>query len=293
MEEGWVNRSEYPFQPHYLPVDGGKMHYVDEGQGQPVVMVHGTPTWSFLYRHFIRGLAPDYRVLAPDHIGFGLSDKPAQWGYRPADHARNLASFIEQVGLRDLVLIVHDFGGPIGLSYALDHPDNVRALVICNTFLWSLKGDSNYELPNRLFNNPLGRFLYKRLNFSPVVLVRSSWGDKKTLTPEIHRHYTQAFPTPAQRQSTWTLLRELLGSSEWYESLWQRRDRIRHLPALLLWGMKDFAFKEKELARLASVFERPRVERLPDVGHFVPDEAGQRVLPLVRAFIAGTTAVIT
>ena len=288
MNSDWVNRSEYPFQPHFMPVEGGQMHYIDEGAGRPVVMVHGTPTWSFLYRHLIRGLSSHYRVVAPDHIGFGLSDKPPDWTYLPSDHARNLQTLIERLGLKDITLIVHDFGGPIGLSYALEHPENVRSLVICNTFLWSLKGERAFEMPNRLFNNAVGRFLYKRMNFSPAVIVRSAWGDKASLTPEIHRHYTQAFPTPADRQGTWTFMRELLGSSEWYQSLWARRDRIRDKPALLLWGMKDIAFKEKELTRLAEIFDHPQVVRYPAVGHFVPDEAGQVILPVVKAFLNAT-----
>jgi haloalkane dehalogenase len=285
VNDNWIDRSEYPFDPHHLSVEGGQMHYVDEGQGRPLVLVHGTPTWSFLYRHLIRGLSPHFRVIAPDHIGFGRSDKPEDWSYRPADHARNLEALIEHLDLHDLTLVVHDFGGPIGLSYALNHPENVRSVVIFNTFLWSLKGDPAFETPNRLFNNPFGRFLYKRMNFSPAVIVRMAWGDKKTLTPAIHRHYTGAFPAPVQRQGTWTFMRELLGSSEWYDSLWARRDQIRDKPALLLWGMQDFAFKEKELVRLAGVFEHPQVVRLPEVGHFVPDEAGLRVLPVIRAFV--------
>jgi haloalkane dehalogenase len=223
VNDTWIDRIEYPFPPHYQEVDGGQMHYVDEGQGRALVMVHGTPTWSFLYRHLIRGLSAGYRVVVPDHIGFGLSAKPPGWTYRPSDHARNLEALIEQLGLRDVTLVVHDFGGPIGLSYALNHPDNVRSLVIFNTFLWSLKGDSAFETPNRLFNNPLGRFLYKRMNFSAARLVPMSWGDKKTLTPAIHRHYTGAFPTPAERQGTWSFMRALIGSSDWFDSLWARR----------------------------------------------------------------------
>lgn len=286
MNNNWVDRSLYPFEPHYHRVEGGQMHYVDEGQGRPLVMVHGTPTWSFLYRHLIRGLSPSYRVIAPDHIGFGLSEKPAGWSYLPADHARNLETLIEHLDLRDITLVVHDFGGPIGLSYAINHPENVRSLVIFNTFFWSLKGDPAFERPNRLFNNSIGRFLYKRMNFSASQIVRMAWGDKKTLTPVIHRQYKAAFPTPAERQGTWTFMRELLGSSDWYNSLWARREAIRHMPALLLWGMKDFAFQEKELTRLASIFDRPKIIRCPSTGHFVPDEAGQSLLPEIQVFLA-------
>jgi haloalkane dehalogenase len=110
----WVDRREYPFEPRTLDVDGARMSYLDEGEGAPIVMVHGTPTWSFLYRHLIRELRSRYRCVAPDHLGFGLSDRPRGWSYRPEDQAGNLARLIERLALEDLTLVVHDYGGPIG-----------------------------------------------------------------------------------------------------------------------------------------------------------------------------------
>jgi haloalkane dehalogenase len=281
----WVDRGVYPFQPHDIKVDGGRMHFVDEGQGRPLVMVHGTPTWSFLYRCLIDDLSSSFRVVAPDHIGFGLSDKPGDWTYRPQDHARNLETLIEQLGLKDIVLLVHDFGGPIGLSYALDHPENVSALVIFNTFLWSLKGDPSFERVNRLFNNGIGRWLYLKQNFSAKVIVRSAWGKHRPLTPTLHRQYTAAFPDAKSRQGTWQFMQSLLGESAWYESLWERRDHLADKPALLLWGMRDIAFKEKERARWKNLFAKARAIAYPQVGHFVPDEAGPESVEEVRAFL--------
>src|SRR5690606_27916773 len=128
----WLDRTAYPFRSRVMDLAEGRIHYVDEGQGTPLLMVHGTPTWSFLYRKLIAALAPDYRCVALDHLGFGLSDKPRDGHYRPEDHARRLREFVERLDLRDIVLVVHDFGGPIGLSYAIDRPDNVRALVLGN-----------------------------------------------------------------------------------------------------------------------------------------------------------------
>jgi haloalkane dehalogenase len=285
MYPDWINASEYPFQPHYLELEAGRMHYVDEGQGDPVLMVHGTPTWSFLYRHLIKGLSSHYRVIAPDNLGFGLSDKPSGWSYRPQDHARNLTCLIEKLDLKGINLVVHDFGGPIGLSCAIEHPENVRRIVIFNTFLWSLRGDPAFERPSRMFNNAFGRFVYEQLNFSPEIMVRTAWGDKKKLTREIHRHYTRALPTSADRQGTWVFVQELLGSSDWYESLWDRRENIRAKPALILWGMKDIAFKEKELARMESLFTDVRTVRFPAAGHFLQDEEGPRIVPLVLDFL--------
>lgn len=284
MTDSWIDREAYPFHPNYLPVDGGQMHYVDEGQGRPIVMVHGTPTWSFLYRNQIKSLASDLRIVAPDHIGFGLSDKPANWPYRPQDHARNLEMLVNSLDLKDILLVVHDFGGPIGLSYALDHPDNVRGIVIANTFLWSLRNDPAFETPNRLFNNAFGRWLYLSHNFSARVIIRSAWGKKRPLTPAVHRQYIQALPDPVSRLGTWGFLQSLLGESEWYDSLWARRECITAKPALILWGMRDFAFKEKELKRWEGVFSNVRVVRYQQVGHFVPDEASEDVNEEIRRF---------
>ena len=258
----WVDRNLYPFESHYIDVDGGRMHYVDEGTGPVVVLVHGTPTWSFLYRSLIRDLSRDHRVIALDHIGFGLSDKPAQWSYRPGDHARNLETLIERLALRDVTLIVHDFGGPIGLSYATRHPENVRALVLFNTWLWSLEGTPAEKL-SRFMAGGIGRFLYTRLNFSPKVIIKAAFGDKSKLTREVHRHYISVFPTSSERQAPWMLAKELIGSSDWYTSLWNQRERFAGKPSLVLWGMKDPAFKADALARWTSTLTSAHVVQFP------------------------------
>ena len=115
----WLNEQEYPFKPHYFDVGPGRIHYVDEGSGETVVMVHGSPVWSFIYRHLIKGLQANYRCIALDHLGFGLSDKPQKWIYTPEAHSDNLTKLIEHLQLKDITLVVHDFGGPIGLHYAI------------------------------------------------------------------------------------------------------------------------------------------------------------------------------
>lgn len=281
----WIDRTEYPFTAHFLDLAMGRMHYVDEGQGQPIVMVHGTPTWSFLYRDLIKALASTYRCIAPDHIGFGLSDKPEHWSYRPPDHARNLRTLIERLDLQNIILVVHDFGGPIGLSYAIEHPENVRGLVLFNTWMWSLQGDPDIERASKLFSGPVGKFLYRRLNFSPRVLIRAFWGDKSKLTRSIHRHYIKAFPRAQDRQSMWVLARELLGSSAWYEQLWQQRDRIKAIPTLILWGMRDPAFKERDRARWQALFERAHVVTFPTAGHLVQEEAIAELRPILVQFL--------
>src|SRR5688572_22903728 len=125
-EHNWLDRNEYPFQSNFFHIGRTAMHYIDEGEGDVILFVHGTPSWSFEYRNIIRGLSQRYRCIAIDHIGFGLSAKPADYNYNMAQHADNLERFIEHLQLRDFTMVLHDFGGPIGLQYAVNHPGNIR-----------------------------------------------------------------------------------------------------------------------------------------------------------------------
>ena len=155
---GWLDRVEYPFTSRWLDLPAGRLHYVDEGSGRPLVFVHGTPDWSFLWRHLIKALSPHYRCVALDHMGFGLSDRPHGSWYLPENQSANLRALIERLELRDVTLVLHDFGGPFGLSYALERPDNVRSLVLMNTWMWSLRGDPHFERAGRFFAGRFGRF---------------------------------------------------------------------------------------------------------------------------------------
>jgi haloalkane dehalogenase len=275
----WVDRREYPFEPRTLDVGAGRLSYVDEGQGAPILMVHGTPTWSFLYRHLIRALRPRYRCVAPDHLGFGLSDRPSGWSYRPEDQAENLARLIDSLALKDLTLIVHDYGGPIGLAYALDRPETVRRLVLFNTWMWSFAGDRQIERVGPLLGGRIGRFLYERLGFSVRVMLRHAIADRRRYSRETERHYLKALDGYA----TWVYAREVLGSSAWYDGLWRRRDRIARIPALLIWGTKDPAFG-RYLSRWRELFEHAEVVEL-DCGHAPPEERAPESLGHLARFL--------
>ncbi len=131
MAEAW--RAEYPFESHYLPTPAGRIHYVDEGRGRPVLFVHGNPTWSFYWRRAVAAAAPTHRAVAIDHLGCGLSDKPQDWGYRLADHVENLERLVLHLDLSNITLVVHDWGGAIGFGVATRHPDRFRDFVVTNT----------------------------------------------------------------------------------------------------------------------------------------------------------------
>lgn len=286
MSTDWLDRAQYPFQAHYVEVDGGRMHYVDEGQGEPIVFVHGTPTWSFLYRHLIRELSQSHRCIALDHLGFGLSAKPEQWGYQVADHARNLATLIKHLGLQRFTLVVHDLGGPIGLSYALDHPEQIERLVLFNTFLWP------FAVPaiGKLMGGPIGRLLYLRLNVSARSLLPMVYGDRSKLTPAIHSQYLGPFPRPANRLGMYAFAQQIAGGAPWAAALWARHERIANLPTLLIWGLKDPAFGASFLERWQATMHQAQTVTVPTAGHFVMEEAPEQALAALRPFLAPTLA---
>ncbi|PSP88491.1 hypothetical protein BRC90_07015 [Halobacteriales archaeon QS_4_69_34] len=169
----WIDPEQYPFDSNHADLDAGRLHYVDEGEGRPVLMLHGNPTWSFLYRHLLRGLSEDYRCIAPDYLGFGLSEKPRDFSYRPAAHADVVEEFIEELGLAELTLVVHDWGGPIGCRYAVENPGNVHSLVVMNTFCWPVERDLYLKAFGGLLGSRLGKLLITRRNF----FARSCEGD--------------------------------------------------------------------------------------------------------------------
>ena len=140
----WLDRNEYPFTSKYFDVNGHQMHFIDEGQGDTLLFVHGTPSWSFDFRKVINTLKSDFRCIAIDNIGFGLSDKPEHYDYSTQNHSKTLEKFVLGHNLTDLTLVVHDFGGPIGLYFAIQHPERIKKLIILNSWLWSSKDDPDY-----------------------------------------------------------------------------------------------------------------------------------------------------
>ncbi len=284
----WLNRAEYPFESHYFQTAAGRLHYIDEGRGSPIVMVHGNPTWSFLYRQLIQQLRTDYRCLAVDHLGFGLSDKPIGWSYLPADHAANLTALIDQLGLQQITLVVQDWGGPIGLWYAVHHPQNVARLIIMNTWAWPVNRDWYYIAFSGFMGSPLGRWLIRRHNFFAKSVMVQAYGDKRKLTPAVHEQYLRALPTPQDRTGSAVFPKQIVGSTPWLAQLWNNIAVLQDKPALIVWGMKDIAFREKELKQWQRTFPQARSVRLPTVGHYVQDEAPAELAAAVGPFLKET-----
>jgi pimeloyl-ACP methyl ester carboxylesterase len=266
----------YPFASRLHESEDGTLHYVDEGEGRPIVFVHGTPSWSFEWRHAIGALRAGHRCLALDHLGFGLSAKPREAAYAPADHARRFVDWVRALDLRDVLLVVHDFGGPIGLPLALEEPERVRGVVMLNTWMWAHGGEGPVSKLSRFIASPLGRFLYRWLNASPRWLVPATFADRSALTPEVHRHYTAPFGSRAERTAPWVLGCELARSDPYYASLWEKRAALASMPVTIVWGTQDPAFGLPYLERWRAALPEARVHTLP-VGHFPQEEAPAEV----------------
>ncbi len=282
----WIDRNEYPFASHFFQTAAGKLHYVDEGSGEPVVMLHGNPAWSFLYRKLIKQLRTQYRCIAPDHLGFGLSDKPFDWSYLPEQHAQNLTALIDHLGLKDITLVVNDWGGPIGMHYAVTHPDNVKRLIVLNTWAWPVDGDFHFTSFSAFMGGPIGRMLIKKRNFFAGTFMRAAFGDKSKLSEEAHQHYLRALPTAESRKGCYVFPKRIVASGPWLGEIWGRISVLKDKPTLFVWGMKDVAFREKELQRWQSALQNSRMVRLPTVGHFVAEEAPEELGEKVKAFLS-------
>lgn len=282
----WVSDAMYPFASRFFDTpDGHRMHYVDEGEGSPIVFVHGNPSWSFEFRNVIAGLRDEFRCIAPDHVGFGPSSRSdARADHHPASHADRFAALLEHLDMRDATLFLTDWGGPIGLDFARRYPDRVARLVVANTWCWPVADDRHFRMFSFMMRSPVGQFLIKRFNFFVTQVMPRAVGDKAVLTPEVMRHYREAQPR-GERAACAALPGHIIGASEWLASIWGERAAFAEKPTLALWGLCDIAFRREELERWRAELADLEVHEFDDVGHFVAEEAPDRVVPLLREFM--------
>ena len=280
---GWVDGDLYPFEDHWH--DG--VHYVDEGSGRPVLMVHGNPTWSFLYRDVIRGLSgEDFRCVALDLPGFGLSQAPDGFTFHPQEHATAVARLVERLDLRDYVLFGQDWGGPIGLAAAGRDPSRVAGLVLGNTWAWSVAGTPAAHAWALSIGGPAGRRAVERLNAFVRVAMRFGAHAGRP-TGRVMEHYERPFPTPRSRRPTWVFARAVTGASTWLEH--EVEPALRALsdrPALLPWGTRDPVFPLADRDRLARELQRATLHDLPGAGHFIQEDAPGEIALAVRQWAA-------
>ncbi len=284
MTKHWLDTSEYPFASNYFNIHGLNLHYIDEGQGETLLFVHGTPSWSFDFRHIIRELKTDFRCVAIDHIGFGLSDKPQHYDYSTQNHSETLEQFVLEKGLENITLVIHDFGGPIGLNFAIQYPEKIKSLVILNSWLWSSKNDADFIRLSKVLKNPLLPFLYRYLNFSPRFILPTSFGEHK-LSKHILTQYTKPFANRTERNGPLAFAWSLLNDQDWFEELWNNRQSISTKPTLFIWGMKDPLLKPHLLERFVLGFKNSATVRQETCGHFPQEEQPDIVLKSIRDFL--------
>ena len=290
LRPDWVSDDMYPFASKFISIPPGhRMHFVDEGEGEPIVFIHGNPAWSFEFRHQIRELRSEFRCVAPDHIGFGLSSRSERGeDHHPGSHAQRFAGLLDHLGLRDITLFMTDWGGPIGLDFARRHPHRVKRLVISNTWCWPVGDDLHFKSFSFLMSSRIGRYLIRHHNLFVNKVMPMAVGDRSVLTPEIMSHYRNAQPAPAARDANAALPGYIVGAGDWLHSIWEDRAAFADKPALLLWGFRDIAFRRKELARWKSVLTDFQLHKFEDCGHFLAEEAPGRVTSSLRAFIQST-----
>ena len=287
-QNAWVDREAYPFRPRYVETTFGRVHYIDEGpaNGEVVLLVHGTPSWSFEYRHVIPVLARTRRVIAVDHLGFGLSERPVGFAYSPEAHTAVLREVAAKLRLLRFALVVHDYGGPIALPLAVAEPERVSSLVVLNSWMWHLAEDPKVAQGARWLDGGLGRFMYRWLNVSLRLLMPLGYAVRSRLTPQIHAQYLTPFAQRAARDRVlWALLCALLLSRESFEKLWTGRARLASIPSLIVWGSGDRALPPGTLERWRQALPQARVQELVGVGHWPQEEAPAEVARLLDGFL--------
>jgi haloalkane dehalogenase len=281
---GWIPEHLYPFESRYADVVGARVHYIDEGSGPPLLLLHGNPTWSFLYRDIVRGLSDRFRCIAVDHPGFGLSTAPGGYGFTPAEHAGVLEQLVVELDLRDVTMMVQDWGGPIGFSVATRHPDRFRGFVIGNTWAWP-KSDLATQAFSRFLGGPIGKRLILNRNLF-VEKALPGGVSRGKLAPAVMDAYRGPFPTPPSRVPTWVFPREILGSRPFLAEVERGLPKLRDRPALIVWPTKDVAFKERERSRWEQVFGDHRTVTLEGAGHYIQEDAPDEIVAAIRNWAA-------
>lgn len=277
-----------------LDLGGLRYHYLDEGQGEPVVMLHGNPTWSFYYRRLVEALNGSARTIVPDHIGCGLSDKPddSRYEYTLDRRARDLEVLLDHLGVdRGITLVLHDWGGMIGMAYAARHPGRIARLIILNTAAFHLPASKPFPWPLWVCRDtPLGAWLVRGRNAFCRGAARVGCR-RRPMPRAIRDAYLAPYDSWDHRIAVHRFVQDipLKPGDRSFDAVTRAQSRLglfADVPILIAWGMKDFVFDRHFLAEWARRFPRAEVHRFPEAGHYVLEDEGDRIIPLVRAFLA-------
>ena len=273
----------FPFESQWFDSEAGRVHYVDEGSGTPILMCHGNPTWSFLYRKVILGLRDRFRCIAVDYPGFGLSDRPDGYGYTAAEHARVVGALVDQLELDRFIVMGQDWGGPIGISVAADRADRLAGGVFMNTWYWPA---DRFAFAMKAFSRvmssgPMQRRILDR-NFFVERFIPA--GTSRDLSEEEMDHYRGVQPNARARQGVAVFPRQILAASPWLGELAQKAPHaLRGKPTLLIWGRRDRAFGPRKITdRWRSDFPDSELIELPDANHYIQEDAPDEIATSTR-----------
>lgn len=285
---------DYPFKSKFLSINGQQMHYVDEGDSdaEPVVMVHGNPTWSYYFRHLINMFSDQYRCIALDHIGMGLSEKPlaSEYPFNLERRVNDLETLLNKLELKeDITLILHDWGGMIGMGYASKHPNKIKRLVLMNTAAFHLPAHMNIPWQLKLSRSFLGPILIQGLNAFCKGAVKSC------VTRTVMDHKTaQAYLAPynnwRNRHAVFRFVKDipLEKEDESYDavsSIEASLEKFQKLPILICWGMKDFVFTSEFLSHWSMQYPNAKIHKFEDAGHYILEDAHLDLIPLIQDFM--------
>lgn len=278
----WVDDELFPFESRFIDIDGHRIHYVDEGAGPVLLFLHGNPTWSFDYRKVIDALRTEFRCIAVDYPGFGLSAAAPGYRYLPAEHAEVIGGFVDALDLRGVTLVAHDWGGPIGLAVAQRRPERFDRLVLTNTWAWPVES-LLVQTMSHVMGSPIGRLLIRQLNLFVNAMIPIGHRLTKPTDDEMN-HYRNALGGPARREASAVFPREITASREFLGEVEAGLPGIAGLPALIVWGDADFAFGDDELRRWQQILTDHRTVIVEGAGHFVPSDAPEQFAAAIRSW---------
>lgn len=276
----WVDDQLFPFESRFIDIDGHHVHYVDEGSGPTLLFLHGNPTWSFDYSKVIEALRSEFRCIAVDYPGFGLSVAAPGYRYLPTEHAQVVDQFVEAMGLSKVTLVGHDWGGPIGLSTVQRQPQAFSGLVLTNTWAWPVS-DPLIQVMSHVMGSPVGRLLIRQLNLFVNVMIPIGHRLTKPTSAQMD-HYKKALDKPARREASAVFPREITSSRAFLADIESGFNAIAALPTLIIWGDADFAFGQKDLQRWQQTFPDHETVIVNGAGHFVPSDAPEQFAAAIR-----------
>ena len=272
----------FPFESRWFDSRAGKVHYIDEGVGDPILFLHGNPTWSFLYRGIVIRLKKRFRCIAVDYPGFGLSVRPDDYGYTPREHAGVVRDLVMHLDLQRLTIMGQDWGGPIGLAVAVEELRRIRALVMGNTWFWPL---DSWQMKTFAYIMSMAPIQSQALTKNFFVEKLIPMGVKHALADEVMAHYREAMPTPKSRIGAAEFPVQFMAASAWLTSLERRvNDRLANVPLLLTWGLHDLAYPRRFMERFRQTFRLARVHRL-DAKHYIQEDAPAEIAEAIEGFL--------